>query len=248
MDFRFEIIYEYRELFIQGALMTLGISVVSIFFGTVLGLIGSFCRLAKDDNGSPLKKILLAILRWIALIYVTFFRGTPLFVQIFLWYFVWFAFLIHQDTGLILSGDSANEFRRNYGALSAGIIALSVNAGAYLTEIFRAGIQSIDKGQLEAAHSLGLSYRQSMRFVILPQAIRRMLPPFGNEFITLIKDSALVSVIGVLELAMAARTVTGHFTRYEEPYYTIAIIYLSITMLLALLFAKLEKRYQIDSR
>lgn len=248
MDFRFEIIYEYRELFIKGALMTLGISAVSIFFGTIIGLFGSFCRLAKDDKGSPLKKLVLSLLRWISLVYVTFFRGTPLFVQIFLWYFVWFAFFVHQDTGLIISGNAANEFRRSYGALTAGIIALSVNAGAYLTEIFRAGIQSIDRGQVEAARSLGLSHAQTMRFVVLPQAIRRMLPPFGNEFITLVKDSSLVSVIAVAELALAARTVSGAYGRFDEPYYTIALVYLVITMCLAFVFSKLEKRYIVDAR
>lgn len=248
MDFRFDIIYEYRHMFIYGALTTLGLTAVSVIVGMILGLFGALARLAHSENASWPMQIVLGFFRYISLAYVTFFRGTPLFVQIFIWYFVWFAALVHPINGLLISGEAAADLRQNYGALIAGGLALSVNAGAYMTEIFRGGIQSIDRGQVEAARSLGLNYRQTMRHIILPQAIRRMLPPFGNEFITLLKDSSLLSAIAVAELAFVARTISGRYFIYKEPYYTIAFIYLIMTVGLTWLFSWLEKRYNIERR
>ena len=156
--------------------------------------------------------------------------------------------LINPVDGWLISGDLAVELRRNYGAIIAGTLALTVNAGAYITEIFRAGIQSIDKGQIEAARSLGLSYPQAMRYVILPQAFRRMLPPLANEFITLLKDSSLLSAIAVAELAYVQRTISGRYSVYEEPLYTIALIYLVMTIGLSWFFSWLEKRYSLNRR
>ena len=189
MDFRFDIIYEYREMFFYGALTTLGLTVVATLGGTILGLFGALARIIRFEKGNRFTRALAWLLRTASLIYVTLFRGTPLFVQIFIWYFIWAVALINPTDGWLISGDLAVELRRNYGALIAGTLALTVNAGAYITEIVRAGIQSIDKGQIEAARSLGLTYPQAMRHVILPQAFRRMLPPLANEFITLLKDS-----------------------------------------------------------
>ena len=120
---------------------------------------------------------------------------------------------------------------------------MTVNAGAYITEIFRAGIQSIDRGQMEAARSLGLTYAQAMRYVILPQALRRMLPPLANEFITLMKDSSLLSAIAVAELAYVQSTISGRYSIYEAPLYTVALIYLILSMGLSWIFARLEKKY-----
>jgi polar amino amino acid ABC transporter, PAAT family, permease protein len=164
-------------------------------------------------------------------------------VQIFIWHFVWSPALVHPVDGWILSGDVAAEVRRNYGPLVAGVLALTVNAGAYITEIFRAGIQSIDRGQMEAARSLGLTYAQAMRYVILPQALRRMLPPLANEFITLMKDSSLLSAIAVAELAYVQATISGRYQIYEAPLYTIAVIYLIMSIGLSWIFARLEKKY-----
>ena len=247
MDFRFDIVYEYRHMFLHGVYVTLGFTLVSVMIGMVLGLIGALARLAHTESGGIIKKSLIWCVRQISLAYVTFFRGTPLFVQIFIWYYVWFTALVNPIDGWIISGEQANVVRRDYGVIIAGILALSVNAGAYMTEIFRAGIQSIDKGQIEAARSLGLTYAQTMRQVVLPQAIRRMLPPFGNEFITLLKDSSLLSAIAVAELAYTARTISGRFLVYEEPYYTVALIYLLLTTTLAWVFSWLEKCNKIDS-
>lgn len=248
MDFRFDIIYEYRWMFFYGALTTLGLTVAATFGGTVLGLIGALARIVHVEKAALPVRFLIGLLRGAATLYVTLFRGTPLFVQIFIWHFVWFPVLVSYDGGLIISGAEANEVRRNYGALIAGALALTVNAGAYITEIFRAGIQSIDKGQMEAARSLGLSYAQAMRHVILPQATRRMLPPLASEFITLLKDSSLTSVIAVAELAYVQKTISGRYSIYEEPLYTIALIYLAMTMCLSWLFSWLEKKYNTQGR
>ncbi|KPN72486.1 amino acid ABC transporter permease [Neisseria sp. 83E34] len=248
MDFRFDIIYEYRWMFLYGALTTLGLTVAATFGGTILGLFGALARIIRVEKGGWPLKLLVSLLRTITTIYVTLFRGTPLFVQIFIWHFVWFPILVSYDGGILISGAEANEIRRNYGALIAGVLALTVNAGAYITEIFRAGIQSIDKGQMEAARSLGLSYPQAMRYVILPQATRRMLPPLASEFITLLKDSSLISVIAVAELAYVQKTISGRYSIYEEPLYTIALIYLAMTMCLSWLFASLEKKYNVQGR
>ncbi len=241
--FRLDIIYEYRHMFLNGALMTLKLTAVAVAGGTVLGLLGALARIIRVEKGGLFVKAVAWVLRNLSLLYVTLFRGTPLFVQIFIWHFVWSVALINPTDGILISGDLAAELRRNYGALIAGVLALTVNAGAYITEIFRAGIQSIDRGQMEAARSLGLTYPQAMRHVILPQALRRMLPPLANEFITLLKDSSLLSAIAVAELAYVQKTISGRYSIYEEPLYTIALIYLAMTICLSWLFARLEKRY-----
>ncbi|WP_373740308.1 amino acid ABC transporter permease [Neisseria sp.] len=248
MNFRFDIIYEYREMFLYGILTTLGLTVAATLGGTVLGLIGALARLLRPEKGGVAVKGLAWVLRTLSLLYVTLFRGTPLYVQIFIWYFIWAVALINPTDGWLVSGEAAVELRRNYGALIAGMLALMVNAGAYITEIFRAGIQSIDKGQIEAARSLGLTYPQAMRHVILPQALRRMLPPLANEFITLLKDSSLLSAIAVAELAYVGKTIQGRYSITEEPYYTVALIYLVLTTCLGWVFLRLEKRYSISHR
>ncbi len=247
MDFRWGMIAEYAPLFIDGIKMTLGITVIAVVLGTLIGLFMGMARLAEAKHGAS-KYLLRFGVRLPAGAYVAFFRGTPLFVQILLVHFALMPMLIHPVDGMLLSGDVAREIRQNYGAFLSGLVALTLNAGAYITEIFRAGIQSIDKGQMEAARSLGLSYGQTMKFVIVPQAFRRMLPPLGNEAIMLLKDSSLVSAIGLAELAFAARTVAGVYSRYWEPYLTISFIYLVLTMLMAWGIGSLEKKLQIGAR
>ena len=248
MSFRFDIIYEYREMFLIGALATLGLTFVATLGGTLLGLLGALARIVRFEKGGPLLKALAWLLRNVSLLYVTLFRGTPLFVQIFIWYYVWSVALIHPEHGWLVNGEQAIAMRRDYGAITAGVLALTANATAYITEIFRAGILSIDKGQMEAARSLGLTYPQAMRFVILPQAFRRMLPPLANEFITLLKDSSLLSSIAVAELTYVQRTISGRFSIYEEPLYAIALIYLLMTICLSWFFSSLEKRYNPQRR
>ncbi|MGQ5522065.1 amino acid ABC transporter permease [Chitinimonas sp. PSY-7] len=241
--FRPDIVWEYRQLFIDGALMTVEITAVAVVFGTLIGLIGGMGRLAEVKHGAWRLPVRWGI-RMPTAAYVTFFRGTPLFVQIMLVHFALMPLLVHPTDGVLISGELARTLRQDYGAFLSGLVALTLNAGAYITEIFRAGIQSIHKGQAEAARSLGMNYWQTMRFVIVPQAFRRMLPPLGNEAIMLLKDSSLVSAIGLAEMAYAARTVAGAYSRYWEPYLVISFSYLAMTLLMAAAVNWLERRYQ----
>ena len=250
MDLRWEILAGYKELFVAGFWMTVQLTVVAIVCGLLLGLLlglVSSSRWAPRPK-SPLMAVLIKPAQWLTLAYVTFFRGTPLFVQILLVHFALMPTLIHPDHGLLLAGDAAREFRQNHGAFFSGALALTLNAGAYISEIFRAGIQSIHAGQTQAAYSLGLTYNQSMRHVVLPQAVRRMVPPLVNEAVTLVKDSSLVSAIGLAELALAARTVAGAYSRYWEPYLAISAIYLMLTLLLSTLAKRLEAPAHLHGR
>lgn len=165
MDFRWDILVEYAPFFLKGTLLTIGLSIASILIGTILGLIIGLGKMMRNK--------LLALPFGV---YITFFRGTPLLVQIL---------LIHFAVVPLFTGGT--------NAIAAAIITLSLNAAAYIAEIFRAGIQSIDRGQMEAARSLGMNHVQAMRYIILPQAFKRMIPPLGNEFIVLIKESSLAS-------------------------------------------------------
>ncbi|MBB5017487.1 polar amino acid transport system permease protein [Chitinivorax tropicus] len=248
VDFRWRILVEYAPLFMDGIRMTLMVTVIGVVMGTVLGLMSGMARLGEVKHG-PWRYPVKYLIRLPAAAYVTFFRGTPLFVQILLIHFALMPVLIHPTDGLLFTGDTARHIKQEYGAFLSGIVALSLNAGAYISEIFRAGIQSLDKGQTEASRSLGLNYWQTMYHVVVPQAFRRMLPPLGNEAIMLLKDSSLISAIGLAELAYAARTVAGAYSRYWEPYLAISFIYLIMTLLMSALVSHLEKRYgKGDSR
>jgi glutamine transport system permease protein len=214
MDFRFDIIYEYAPLLLRGTLLTIGISLLSIILGSVLGLaVGVGKMSTKIYWNLPMSA------------YINFFRGTPLLVQV-----------------LIVHFGVVPFFWGSTNAVIAAIAALSLNSAAYTAEIFRAGIQSIDKGQREAAYSLGMTHAQAMRFVILPQAIKRMIPAFGNEFIVLIKDSSLVSIIAAPELIYWSRAMVGQYYRVWEPYLTAALIYFILTYSLNKLLAYIERK------
>lgn len=215
---RWDIITERIPIFIQGALMTIELTVIAVGVGIFIGLLASLLKISRHKP-----------LRFISGVYIDFFRGTPLLVQIYLIFY-----------GLPqLIGYTPNP-------LTSGIIALSINSGAYIAEIFRAGIQSIDKGQMEASRSLGMSYGQAMRYVILPQAFKRIVPPLGNEFIAMLKDSSLVSVISLQELMLTGRTVVGATYRPFEVYITIAVVYLVLTLSISQLVAYLERRLKTD--
>ncbi len=250
MDLRWEILVGYWPLFARGLWMTVQLSVIALvvglLLGTVFGLIGTSGDAPPPRHAAA--RALLALARWVTVAYVTFFRGTPLFVQILLVHFALMPTLVHPDHGLLLSGELAREFRQEHGAFFSGCLALSLNAGAYISEIFRAGIQSIHRGQTQAAYSVGLSHAQAMRYVVLPQAFRRMVPALVNEGVTLIKDSSLVSAIGLAELALAARTVAGAYARYWEPYLAISAIYLVLTLSLSLLARRLEAPAHLRGR
>lgn len=178
--FRFDVLAEYWPLFAEGIGMTLKLTIGCVICGVFLGMLLGMARMAEARH-DPWKSILYYGVRRPVTIWVSFFRGTPLFVQIFLMYFAVLPVFIHPVDGLIISGSLAREIRSNYGAFLAGFFAITLNAGAYMSEVFRAGIQSLDKGQSEAARSVGMTYWQCMRHIILPQAFRRMLPALGNN-------------------------------------------------------------------
>jgi polar amino acid transport system permease protein len=250
VELRWEILAGYGPLFLNGLWMTIQLTIVSIGAGLLLGVL---LGLVSSSRDAPVPKSLplawtLKAARAVTVGYVTFFRGTPLFVQILLVHFALMPLLIHPDTGLLISGEAARTFRQSHGAFFSGALAMTLNAGAYISEIFRAGIQSIHLGQTQAAYSLGLTHPQAMRFVVLPQAFRRMIPALVNEGVTLIKDSSLVSAIGLAELALAARTVAGAYSRYWEPYLAISAVYLVLTLTLSMLARRLEAPSHLRGR
>ncbi len=199
--------------FLQGAVLTLFISLVSIFCATVLALAAALGRLSK--NG---------VFYGISTFYTSFFRGTPLLLQVMLIY------LGLPQVGIVLS------------AVPAGIIALSLCYGAYMAEIFRAGIEGVPEGQTEAALSLGLKPYQVMRLVILPQALRLVIPPTGNQFVSMLKDSSLVSVMGVWELMYLARTHGRSEFKYMEMLISAALIYWALSGIFEFIQSRIEKK------
>ena len=218
MDFRFDIIQEYAPYFLKGTLLTIGLSIAGVLIGTVLGLLIGLGKMMRN-------KILSAPFK----VYITVFRGTPLFVQIYIVHFG----IIPAVTG------STN-------GIATGIVALSLNSAAYVAEIFRSGIQSIEKGQMEAARSLGMTHVRSMWSVILPQAFKRIIPPLCNEFIVLVKDSSLLAAVAVPELMYWGKAAQGQYYRVWEPYLTAAVIYLVLTLVLSALLHLLERRLNTD--
>jgi polar amino acid transport system permease protein len=245
--FRADILLEYKSLFIEGAWMTLRMTVVCVLLGASWGLCLALARLAQPRH-APWTWMARFFLRWPSTVYVSFFRGTPLFVQILLIHFAVMPLFIHPTTGLFVTGDLARELKQEHGALISGIVALTLNSAAYISEVFRAGIQSISRGQVDAGRSLGFTHAQVMRYVVLPQAFRRMLPPLGNNAIALLKDTSLVSAIGLAELAYAARTVAGAYSRYWEPYLAISVVYWLMTLALTTMLRRLEHRLARSDR
>ena len=214
---------EWRTgILLQGTWLTLKISFYAIIFGIILGLIGGICRISTNPA-----------LKWSAITYVELIRGSPLLVQIFIWYFV-LATLI-------------NELLKKYGmleipALWYGVAALAAFTGAYVTEIVRAGIQSIHRGQIEAARSLGMTGPQALRYIILPQALRRILPPLAGQFISLIKDSSLLGMIAIRELTKATREAITVSLQPYEFWFVCAILYLILTFTLSMAVQYMERR------
>lgn len=220
MNFDFDLVVRSFPLLLMGAGVTVKITALSVSFGLLIGMFVSLARLSK-----------LKPLRILATMYVDFIRGTPLLVQIFLIYFAL----------PIATGKRIDPF-------VAAITACSVNSGAYVAEIFRAGIQSIDKGQMEAGRSLGMTWVQTMRFIILPQAFKRIIPPLGNEFIAMLKDSSLVSVIGFEELTRRGQLIIARTYGSFEIWLTVAVIYMAMTFTISRLVDFLERRYKIDDK
>lgn len=198
----------------QGLVLTVEITSLSLLFALIIGLIMGLFRISRN-----------IFLSMIATIYLYIIRGTPLLIQIL---FIYIALPMALNFKL--------------SAFTAGVIAISINAGAYLMEIFRAGIESIDRGQMEAGRSLGFSYGQTMRLVILPQAVRRMIPAFVNQFIISLKDTSLLSVIGIAELTMQGQSIYSMNFKAFQILSAVAAMYFVVIFVLTQLSAWLERR------
>lgn len=209
-------------ILLQGLWLTMEVSMISTLLGIVIGLIGGLARLSSNPA-----------FKWASITYIEIIRGSPLLVQIFIWYFV--------------LGTLINTILDKYGIspippLWYGVAALACFTGAYVAEIVRAGIQSIHRGQVEASRSLGMTYAQSMRYVILPQALRRILPPLAGQFISLIKDSSLLGIIAIRELSKATREVVTTSLQPFELWFVCALLYLALTFTLSMFVQYLERR------
>lgn len=216
-------------MFEQGLATTLTLSALTVIFGFILALVLAICRMSK-----------IAPLRWVATAYVEFFRATPMLVQLFIIYFVVFSGVKFPSV-MIYGFIPLNRF-------VPGVVALALNSGAYLSEIIRSGIQSIDGGQTEAARSLGLTQGQNMRYVILPQAIKNILPAIANEFVTIIKESSICYTIGVQEIMYAVKVVQGAANIIFEPLLVATVMYFCLTFPTSKIIAFFERRMSRGDR
>jgi len=245
----FEKTWQYIELFKQGLICTVSLSALTVFFGFILALFLAVLRLSDitpfkglvvDKNGKLKRGQWSVVCRTfnpfsaLATAYVEIFRATPMLVQLFFIYYVVFA-------NISLPSFQIFGFIR-FDRFLPGVVALAMNSGAYLSEIIRAGIQSIDLGQTEAARSLGLSRWQTMKHIILPQAIKNILPPIANEFVTIIKESSICYTIGVQEIMYAVSATKGATYRIAEPLVIATLVYFCLTFPTSKIIAYFEKK------
>ena len=213
----FSFLSEYYMFFINGAKFTLILAFFTVFLGVIIGTIFALMKISRN-----------VILNMIASTYVEIIRGTPLLVQLYIIFY-----------GLPYAGLELPD-------MIAGVLALSINSSAYVAEIIRGGINAIDKGQMEAARSLGMSYNRAMMSIIIPQAVKNIIPVLGNEFIVIIKESSIVSVIGIHELSYNADTVRGNIFRPFEPLLVSAFMYFIMTFTLSKFMKRVEERMNIS--
>ena len=212
-------------IFTIGLLITIEVSILSTVFGILIGIFGGLARVSSNP-----------LLKWTSTLYVELIRGSPLLVQIFIWYFL---------LGTMFNAILAKQGLGPIDPLWYGVASLATFTGAYVAEIVRAGIQSIHFGQVEASRSLGMTYVQSMRYIILPQAMRRILPPLAGQFISLIKDSSLLGIIAVRELTKATREIVTVSLQTFECWMVCAVLYLVVTFALSMFVQHLERRTQL---
>lgn len=215
-------------LYIKGLGVTLLVTVLALILGIILGVLIAVVRSAHDQKEpgkvSPVLKVLNAICR----VYVTVIRGTPMMVQLLIMYMVIFA-------------SSRNQ-------VGVAMLAFGINSGAYASEIIRGGIMAVDPGQMEAGRSLGFGYAATMRLIIIPQAIKMILPALGNELITLLKETSIVTVIGLRDITKVAMLISGKTYQAMMPLLAIALVYLGMVMLLTWVFGRLERRLRANER
>lgn len=216
------------QLYLRGVLTTLELTVIALAIGLVLGVLVAVVRTAHDQQRPGHRNFVLGIVNLVCKVYTTVIRGTPMIVQ------------------MLIMGTIIFATSRNYTMV--GALALGINSGAYVAEIVRSGLMSVDVGQMEAGRSLGLSYVPTMRYIIIPQAIKNILPALGNEFITLFKDTALITTIGGKELLYAAQAVGAKTYSVLFPYLGIAVIYLVLVVLFTWLLGIFERRLRASDR
>ncbi|MDR1650956.1 MAG: amino acid ABC transporter permease [Synergistaceae bacterium] len=216
MGFDFSLVLPRMDMFLAGALVTIQASLMSVLFGAILGTVVGMLRVM------PLKPV-----RMFAACYIYVIRGTPALIQLFFIYF-----------GLPALGV-------NLSAMASGVIGLSLNSAGYVGEIVRGGIEAVPAGQWEAGKVLGMSYGKAMRFIVLPQALRSMLPAFGNEFVTLIKESSLLSTLAITELTQVGQQVRSVTYASFETFIIVGAMYLVMTSLTGMLLRYVEKRWSV---
>ena len=251
----FKTTLEYIELFKQGLICTVSLSALTVIFGFILALILAIMRLssvcpfrflALTSDGHLRDRGFLATLSrfnpisFVATVYVEVFRATPMLVQLFMVYYV------------VFGGVDLPSFKLfgsiRFDRFLPGVVALSLNSGAYLSEIIRSGIMSVDQGQFEAGRSLGLTYVQTMWYIIIPQAFKNVLPALGNEFITLLKETSICGYIALTDVTHGANTVRSQTYEPYMPLFAAALIYLVSVSVLSALISRLERRMRVNER
>lgn len=227
MDHFFTNFFDVLPKLIPGAATTLGLTVCGVGIGILIGLVMALMKMGKNP-----------ILKTIANVYIEVLRGTPLYVQIF---------LFHYGVASVV-GELFFDGKFSFPILVTGVVVLSLNSGAYVAEIFRAGIQGVDKGQVEAARSLGMPQKQAMRLVILPQAFKLVIPPLGNEFVMLLKDTSLLAAIGLTEIMKRGQIYTSVHIQPFPTYIAVALVYLVLTFTFTRIINWYERRLQTEKR
>ncbi len=227
MDNFFANFFDVLPKLIPGAATTLGLTVCGVGIGIIIGLLMALMKMGRNR-----------VLKLIANVYIEVLRGTPLYVQIF---------LFHYGVASVV-GELFFNGKFSFPILVTGVVVLSLNSGAYVAEIFRAGIQGVDKGQVEAARSLGMPHKQAMRLVILPQAFKLVIPPLGNEFVMLLKDTSLLAAIGLTEIMKRGQIYTSVHIQPFPTYIAVALVYLVLTFTFTRLINWYERRLQTDKR
>lgn len=215
--------YQY---FVRGIGVTLLVTAFALLIGLALGVLVGIIRSAHDQQPEKKKGIVLRVLNGICKVYLTVIRGTPTLVQLLIMWFVIWASARSTDENMI----------------RCAILSFGINSGAYVAEIIRSGIMSIDRGQMEAGRSLGLNYTATIRHVIIPQAFKNVLPALGNELITLLKETSVVTVIGLKDLTKGAMLIQSKTYQAFVPYIAIAVIYLALVLVLSWILGKVERR------
>ncbi len=219
-------------MYLEGVGNTLKVAVLALILGVVLGLLVAMVRTFHDQQREERPGFLLGILNGICKVYTTVIRGTPMMVQLLI-----MAFVVFKSSRNLVGV-----------AALAAILAFGINSGAYVAEIIRGGLMSVDAGQMEAGRSLGLNYIQTMRHIIIPQAVKNILPALGNELITLLKETSIVTVIGLRDLTKAAQLVTSKTYGGFMALFGVALVYLAMVMVLSWLMGRLERRLRSSER